>query len=93
MHAFVIHDQAFALEQNMQAPVAEASADGGVGLQPRPDSKVGRVGPAPIAPRRRTEPDDPTGPSQTRAARLQPPHRLAPSDGAYHFFATTALSA
>jgi predicted RecB family nuclease len=34
-----------------------------------------------IPPRRRAEPDHPTGPAQARAARLKPPHRLALSDG------------
>jgi hypothetical protein len=93
MHPFVIHNQTISLEQDVQAPIPETGALGRVRLQSRQDGNVRRIGASLISPRRRAEPDHPTGPAQTRAARLEPPHRLAPSDGAYHFFATTALSA
>src|SRR4051812_37797779 len=93
MHAFVVHDETLALEQDVQPPVAEACAHRRVRVQPGQYRDIGRTGASLVSPRRRDEPDDSTGSTETRAARLQPPHHLAPSDGAYHFFATTALSA
>ena len=84
VYPFVIHDQAFALEQDVQPPIAETGAHGRVGLESRQHGHVGRAGAALIASGRRADAGHATRPSQTRAARLQPPH-LAPSDGAHHF--------
>jgi hypothetical protein len=68
----------------VQAPIPESCALRRMRLQSREDSHVRRARPTLIPPRGGTEPDHATRPSQTRAARLQPPHRLTPSDGAYH---------
>ena len=93
MDPFMVHREAFACEQDVEPSVAEARPRRGVRLEPRQHGQVHGVRTSLIAPRGRTQTRHPTGPTQAGAARLQPPHRLAPSDGAYHFFATTALSA
>jgi hypothetical protein len=93
MHAFVIHHESVALEQNVQPSIAKASADCSVRLESLEHRHVRGIHPSLIAPRGGAEADHATRPSQARTARLQPPHHLAPSDRAYHFFATTALSA
>ena len=92
MHTFVIHDEPVSLKQDVQPSIAEAGADRRVRLESRQHRHVGGVRPSLIAPRRRAEPDHATRPPQTRAARPEPPHRRAPTDTAYPFFATTALS-
>jgi hypothetical protein len=84
MNAFVIHQQSFSLEQNVQPSIAKPGALRRVGLEASQHGEIERTAPALIAPRRRTQSDHPTGSTQTGAARPKPPHRLAPSDGAYH---------
>ena len=92
--AFVIRDDAFATDQGMEPPVAEARALGGMCLEPRQQRAVVDTAPALVPPRGRAQANHATGASFTRAARLgKPPHHFALSDGAYHFFATTAFSA
>ena len=89
----VTHLQSFSLEQNMQSAIAKPCALRRVSVEASQHGEIQRTAPALIAPRRRAQPDHPTGATQTGAARPKPPHRLAPSDGADHFFATTAFSA
>ncbi len=45
MHPLVIHDQAFALEQNVQPSITEAGPDRRVGLEPCQHGHAGRAGP------------------------------------------------
>ncbi len=91
MHPLVIRDHALPRDQHMQPAVAIARADRRVGLQPSQQVGVVHAAAAPIAPRRGAQPDQPAGPTQARMLRVnQPPHRVAPRAGPYHFFATTA---
>ena len=91
--AFVIDLESFTLDEGMQATIAEAWPFAGVRRQAREQLGVDRIWLAFVPPRRRAQPDEPTRAPETRALRSQSPHRLAPRDGAYHFFATTAFSA
>ena len=89
----MVYREAIALEQDVQPSVAEARALGHVRLQPFEHRKVGRTGPALVAPRRRAESDHATGPSQVVSRVCNHPDRSRPAIGPTTFFATTALSA
>src|SRR6186997_46489 len=93
MHSLVIDDDPLAFEQDVQASVPEARADCRVGLQAGEDRRVQGGRPSFVSPGGGAEAHDSAGTPQARAARLQPPYRLAPSDRAHHFFATTAFRA
>jgi hypothetical protein len=63
VHAFVVHAQTLSVDQRVEASVSESWAFGRVGLQTVEELDVRRIGMPLVAPRRRAEPDQPTGPS------------------------------
>jgi hypothetical protein len=73
--------------------VAKARAFAGMRSQSCEQLGVDRIELTFVPPRRRAQTDQPTRAPETRTLRSQASHRLAPRDGACHFFATTAFSA
>jgi hypothetical protein len=69
VHPFVIDVEAFATDERVQPSVAKPGPLRRVRLQPFAQRHVRRIRPSLIAPRRRTQPDQPTGASQARAQR------------------------
>jgi hypothetical protein len=83
---FVVHDDAFAREQDMQPPIAEPSANGGQFAQPCPDRRVVRSGTAvadrsAIGSERRTRP-----PLADLIRETKVSDGLSPGGGRHHFF-------
>src|SRR5208283_1890209 len=91
--AFVVHLEALALQQDVQAPVAEASALMGQGTQPIPQLCISRP-PATIPYRHPNAPDGSARPPLAHVERsTQVSDSLSLGGGRHHFFASRSFSA
>jgi len=94
MHPLVIRDDAITGDQRVESAVEVPRPNRGVRLQPSQQRGVVHASVSLIPPRRGTQADQATRAPKAGLLRVaEPPHRLAPSDGASHFFATSAFNA